>query len=711
MDSDLDETLTRPYTSTTFGIKLRQFQSLIAELTQQDSEASAEQRRQAINESLRFDTFCEAIRALFGPDIRSTDLKAIFRKISTNPDAEVDWSEIFGYFQTEDEDPEQVVNEDISVFTVAKKQKIGEAAGDKKRRDVVYALMSSPQIDIYVSASQKGAVAVWNSKSLKLVSCCDLNETTWTTGVDYLPTLRRLAITSERSLCIWDYRAKGKNQVKYLPDLECFASCSASSTSSFILETIDRLKDNQNIRPVAIPRGVNAFAFCSRANVIATGGNDKMVRIWHPHIFTRPTGKLIGHLFTIIDIAVNEKDQHVISLSTARVFRIWDIHTLTSLQVFADNEERPGEKRIHHILFDEKHERLIAASSVWMLGRYTDIQDKCKYTHPDRPVCQVLYNTELNQVITVCTESVIKVWEMETGKLVYMIKDSHGANVEVTAIAVDETGYRLASGAVDGSIKVWTLEASGDQNWYESHSAKDDELSITSLVYCRVDDRRCIAVCGWNNKLRLIEDSLDHGDLTLYAEFSDTLKPSSSSLASRTLLEFQEMSCMSFLSPDIIITGCNSGDLILWDTYSAIVKDVFHIVKTTVDNDKRTSVKAVYPKKVHAVMFLVHRTRQTDPHFIKRLTDEGHIQVAKRVDKEDTSEKSESIITEEGRSNIPEESSTEPEKEEREDSSQEQIIDQEKQEEAFEGIGEDEDDIKEGGNEMGMKEMKRRMKG
>lgn len=36
--------------------------------------------------------------------------------------------------------------------------------GDKKRRDVVYALMSSPQIDIYVSASQKGAVAVWNSK-------------------------------------------------------------------------------------------------------------------------------------------------------------------------------------------------------------------------------------------------------------------------------------------------------------------------------------------------------------------------------------------------------------------------------------------------------------------------------------------------------------------------------------------------------------------
>ena len=30
-------------------------------------------------------------------------------------------------------------------------------------------------------------------------------------------------------------------------------------------------------------------------------------------------GKLLGHLFTIVDVAVNEKDQQLISLSTARV--------------------------------------------------------------------------------------------------------------------------------------------------------------------------------------------------------------------------------------------------------------------------------------------------------------------------------------------------------------------------------------------------------
>jgi len=45
-------------------------------------------------ESLRFDQFCDAIRSLFGGDIKNSDLKAIYRKISTNPDAKVDWSEV-----------------------------------------------------------------------------------------------------------------------------------------------------------------------------------------------------------------------------------------------------------------------------------------------------------------------------------------------------------------------------------------------------------------------------------------------------------------------------------------------------------------------------------------------------------------------------------------------------------------------------------------
>lgn len=44
-----------------------------------------------------------------------------------------------------------------------------------------------------------------------------------------------------------------------------------------------------------------------------------MLRLWHPNISTKPVGKLVGHMFSITEIVTNEKDQLVISLSSAKV--------------------------------------------------------------------------------------------------------------------------------------------------------------------------------------------------------------------------------------------------------------------------------------------------------------------------------------------------------------------------------------------------------
>lgn len=50
-------------------------------------------------------------------------------------------------------------------------------------------------------------------------------------------------------------------------------------------------------------------------------GDDKVLRLWHPNISTKPVGKLVGHMFSITEIVNNEKEQHVISLSSAKVTR------------------------------------------------------------------------------------------------------------------------------------------------------------------------------------------------------------------------------------------------------------------------------------------------------------------------------------------------------------------------------------------------------
>ncbi|XP_064601013.1 WD repeat-containing protein 64-like [Liolophura sinensis] len=731
-------TLQRPYTENTFQQKLQEFHALIKVLTFQDTEATPEERRQLITENLRFDQFCESIRSVFGSDIKNQDLKALYRKITTNPDAKVDWSELFGYFQSGVEEEEPTSAEEVSVFTVSKRRRVGEAAGDRKRRDTVQCIRYIPNVDLFVTVSQKGGLSIWNGK-MRLQACTDINESAWSTGCDYLPTLRRVACCTERSIVIWDNRAKGKNQsifsikpiehspqcmtyipipgqshedtimfgddqgyinvlsiaakdltmknskgvdrrnnnnnlvlephkltspirrrklhddwvlkVRYFPELRCFASCSPSSSQSFVLEEIERIYDNGEVRGVAIPKGVNAFDYCARANIIATGGVDKAIRLWHPHIFSRPTGKLMGHLFTIVDICCNERDQHIISLSTARVIRVWDIHTLTSLQVFTDNEERPGEKRIYSMIFDNKHEKLVTGSSVidaWPLTRSVQDTMQVPHTH-DRPISQVLYNAELNQVITVCTESVIKVWEMEAGKLVYQITDAHGPNIELTAIALDKSGYRLASGAYDGSLKVWDF-GSGQEIKWKTGEGTDEDLSITGLIYSQLGVERVILVSGWNNRVKIILDSNDNYDLPVLREFSDvyywTQEPStpsstnpfnknhplpeigqqnvrlSSIFRKESILVSHEVTCADALSPNVLITGCHNGNIVMWNIEKSVVDKVFEIPEPEAESDEeKPATRGKQPdKRVHMVRVLVRTVRKLDPEYIKSLT-------------------------------------------------------------------------------------------
>lgn len=366
--------LPRPYTQNSFGKQLERFTNLIKEVTFQDTELTPEVRRQLISESLRYDQFSEEIRRLFGPTVRNQELKTLYRKITSNPEAQIDWSEVFSIFKPKDGGWDGI-EEDMNVFEVSRKTRIGEAAGIKRRRDTLQCIAYMDNKDSYVTASQKGVLTVWNSK-LQLQSCVDIQEPSWVTGCIYLRNLRRLLCATERSICLWDSKgnsqnilclkpfenspqsiaqvvlledksvdemvligddqgyitlmtltandiamkiSKGKDQaakkatintsalthplqrrkfhddwvikLKFFPELRCFGSCSRSSVFSFLLEPLDRIMDHAPVNPVGIPKGVNCFDFCARANIVATGGVDKTIRVWHPHIFTRPTGK------------------------------------------------------------------------------------------------------------------------------------------------------------------------------------------------------------------------------------------------------------------------------------------------------------------------------------------------------------------------------------------------------------------------------------
>uniref|UniRef100_A0A5F8GMK2 WD repeat domain 64 n=1 Tax=Monodelphis domestica TaxID=13616 RepID=A0A5F8GMK2_MONDO len=299
-------------------------------------------------------------------------------------------------------------------------------------------------------------------------------------------------------------------KVKYVQPLNCFGSCSLDSTHSFVLDSLKRLEDNVPVREFSMPRGANTFIYCLKANLIVTGGDDKILRLWHPNISTKPVGKLVGHMFSITELVINEKDQHVISLSSAKVFRVWDIQTLSLLQVFHDNQGGPGDMQIYAMIFDYNHGVLITGSSVIDMYPLTRmIQDTKQIPHShDRDINVMVFNKHFHQLLTVCSESIIKVWEVETGHQIYQIFDPHGSNIEVTTAAVDYSGFVFATGAYNGTIKLWDFGSGQEMKMLiEGKDWKDDDHCLHQITFLKANEKHqfLILALEYNGKMKLIQ--------------------------------------------------------------------------------------------------------------------------------------------------------------------------------------------------------------
>ncbi|XP_067942816.1 WD repeat-containing protein 64-like [Watersipora subatra] len=679
-------------------------------ITLAEIEASPEERRQIMADTLKFDQFCTMLTDLFGRgNIHERDMKALFRKISNNPDACIDWCELFGYKDSgmaADEDTLTSSRAEAEVFATNFRTRAGAISMEKRRLDSTRSINYCKQLDTYIATSKKGIVTQWDMK-LKNIYCTDLPVTSWLIDCTYLVNLKKFVCCTERWLVIWDPKSQPKNMefytigsfqnaftsmaivptadplnemillgddkgfiltvclsaadlvskhatnikkspdgsrttfilsqknlatpvrrrqvhkgwalmLKWVEELQNFISCSPTDIQSLVIDELNTLHSARKLRAAAVFRGVNAFAYSTQANIVASAGTDKIVRLWHPSILAKPTGRLIGHLFTVVAIQFNEKDQHIISLSSARVFRVWCITSMTCLQIFTDNDDRAGERRIQVMLFDQRYQRLLTGSGVidaWSLSRNVMNSLVVPQTHV-RSIVQLLYNGVLKQFISLCTEPIIKVWDEESRNILYQLLPNDGSG-EVTCMSISLCGYRLATGATDGSINVWDLGAGQEVKHSEERVLYKDEESVPAQgVLCLkfltsgIEKQRLLIAAGWNNELRLYRDSDSESDLQLLSMFNDSFMKMSSLTRSSTLvsclttheklppigmtlttghkghsekiLEREKITCTGLLPETdgftyALLVGTQSGNIIVWNTESCSITDIFNL--------------------------------------------------------------------------------------------------------------------------------------
>eukprot|EP00063_Salmo_salar_P016878 XP_013991713.1 PREDICTED: WD repeat-containing protein 64-like [Salmo salar] len=148
------------------------------------------------------------------------------------------------------------------------------------------------------------------------------NSAAFKTGTNYrIPVSALLKNTSSSFLC---FRVPSHNdwihQIRYIPELNAIATCCAADQTSMILTTLPHSRKCK-IQTALFHRqkGILCFDYSPELNVLVTGCFDRVVRVWNPYLTNQATSQMKGHSTVITHIAVNGRDNKIISVSKDKV--------------------------------------------------------------------------------------------------------------------------------------------------------------------------------------------------------------------------------------------------------------------------------------------------------------------------------------------------------------------------------------------------------
>lgn len=315
-----------------------------------------------------------------------------------------------------------------------------------------------------------------------------------------------------------------------------------TSSMDCYVKLFDLEKRETKWEVMAHSRGVYGFDVCKAFNFIATCGVERDIMLWNPFTGTS-IGMLTGHTASVQKVIVVEDDNQLISLSTDKTIKIWDLRTNKCMQTIVDKEHYWPENKITSIMFNES-KKCIVSGAVKLKERH---RIKKSNLQASNPLVFGLFNANFGQVVTGDANCTVNVYNVETGEKVFAFDEVHG-NSTLSAWSFDNSGRRLLTGGQDGSMKMWNFN--NGQCLKVFNGFGEDE--ITCVAYVQEGSNRYVAAAGWNCKVCIWEDN--------HQNKANVLR--------RLEGHSDDISCMCFCAIStaavILATGGYDGQIVLW---------------------------------------------------------------------------------------------------------------------------------------------------
>lgn len=230
-----------------------------------------------------------------------------------------------------------------------------------------------------------------------------------------------------------------------------FASTLGPSRNFFCQS--EGLRRNPNQTVFHINKGVRCLTYSGKANVVITGGLDRVVRLWNPYVNLRPSGTLQGHGAPIEHVCVQDTCDRVFSYASDHELRVWDLSDLQCLVtvsyrrhgITSDVTASYFHDRLACLILSADQHHVISLRAAGRGSRHT--------TSHDAAVTCATYNERFSHLISGSSDGVIKVWEVATGGAAFEFvasetKDSEEKLSPLTDCVIDTSKRRLFTAQV-----------------------------------------------------------------------------------------------------------------------------------------------------------------------------------------------------------------------------------------------------------------------
>ncbi|KAF5350766.1 hypothetical protein D9758_010327 [Tetrapyrgos nigripes] len=271
-------------------------------------------------------------------------------------------------------------------------------------------------------------------------------------------------------------------QVAYSPDGRHVASGSDDRTV--------RIWDTQTGQQVGQPleghtSRIWSVAYSPDGRHVASGSSDRTVRIWDTQTGQQVGQPLEGHTSWISSVAYSPDGRHVASGSEDRTVRIWD--TQTGQQVGQLLEGHTSWIRSVAYSPDGRH---VASGSEDRTVRIWDTQTGQQVGQPLEGhtswIWSVAYSPDGRHVASGSEDRTVRIWDTQTGQKVGQLLEGHTRGIRSVAYSPD--GRHVASGSSDRTVRIWDTQTGqqvgqpleGHTSWIWSVAYSPDGRHVAS---------------------------------------------------------------------------------------------------------------------------------------------------------------------------------------------------------------------------------------